>query len=45
MGKTLSSGNDAQDESNQDLPRIVVIRAFWLVGCPASQLLHQPDPP
>ncbi|MBV8970147.1 MAG: hypothetical protein JO331_13960 [Verrucomicrobia bacterium] len=32
MGKTLGSGNDAQDESNQDLPRIVVIGAFWLVG-------------
>jgi hypothetical protein len=36
VGKTLSAGNDAQDESNQDLSGIVVIAAFGLVGGLAS---------
>src|SRR5713226_8412703 len=45
MSKTPSSGNDAQDESNQNLPGIVMIGTFWLVGWSASQLVHQPNPP
>src|SRR5260370_10389853 len=45
MSKTPSSGNDAQDESNQNLAGIVMIGTFWLVGWSASQLVHQPNPP
>ena len=45
MGKTLRSGNDAQDKSNQDLPRIVMIGTFWLVGGPFANCSTKPIRP
>src|SRR5271165_2537582 len=44
MSKTLGPSYDAQDESDQNLPRMVVIGTFGAVRLPLLELLNQSDP-